>query len=575
MQINPNIHLCAAASPAAMIKHRRQKLDELQSELSEVQEGSGSKLDALQKVFNLHEKIKSTKSELKLFKIHEFISRLNTTSTEVSSLIDEYKSTWLDDEDFEREFKKNLESSFIDTNAQSNTLKNLYKFLLDLNQNEHISDLYQDPKTRKTLFELLSKSQSKTEDLPKILDVVLVNIQAGCEESMINDRISDLIKELKDTAQVEPVFLNSVIINRIKGLTESMNETINDSDYEDLGPVLILDPNDSSPIQDRYYNKINTLEAYQTLIFYLIKNSERNLRAPLFKTFIDSFKVSSSEDTEPSPFLGKQTINFESLGKLAELDLTQETLLSKELIEKGLMELIDFGQPGFYRDSINQRLYQRLYQSLTVLETINPKQFQKQVLQIIRQELEDEQFPAMGPYIRYKLLNRIDPKYKNFKELFISSFNQQELKISDQEGTQEDTAYWNAKTLVDISLLALENKNKDISDIEKTALSEIIESNRKLLVPILLRSDNFIKFLHNYIYSDPNASLVLGDCLNEQLKKKLIDFYIKNPKYIESSIINKLPDSSYKSWITQDLLLSRNDEFFSQLGTGEINLDAN
>jgi hypothetical protein len=419
---------------------------------------------------------------------------------------------WFSDYDFNRALKKFIIENFTNHIKEEDTqnLDNLYKWCWLIYPNSYVvlSNLNDDPTTQDKLIELVAKD---TENLNTFLDLAVRDQ---------SDQLPQLIKAIQK--HIPSKTLINLVISRTKDLLEEINQYQQKklSKDDEYGSVLIENP--IKNIDYEYLIHQGLIKNYQQLIIELLKSEDYIQKPFLFKTFFNSINIESSNDVQ---IFGN---NFEPLKMFNSLDLSKETLLSKEWIKQGLLNLMN-NMINLKSEKVKES-FEIFCDCGQIFKNLDPQAYQQYLKEVLVNEINEEENPILNHHLRFHILKELNPEIFQEKTFANILLNQGQI-VEDSDDRKERIAYLNAKNLVDIPLISLSNfKNKKVYDkIEEEA--QIRKNLNKLKAVIRECPYKFLGFLHSYMPEDDEVYSVVNALLNRDvdIKKAFINFYIQNP----------------------------------------------
>ena len=556
-----NNHWCGAVSRQTYLRIQQERLAAIQKN----PHPEKSSRRTLGEVLALKREIQRIKQEKEQENNLNIIAGLDHINSSVEKEREKQILNWIDtnqelleeDQEFNKQLELHIASTFKNEDFESQKLKTFYKLICLLNRKISFENLYHNSDTKEKLFKSIKQSPTKEQDSSLLLDTLIVAITRDSQspEDLFN-KFDELFKDFNSLMSGDRISLIKKILRRTKELNQKINENTQDMssyDQEEEGGVVVIDlENNRSSIQEEIdpSKVINQLESYQRILYYLIKNSEQNFnRAPLFRAFINSFKVIPDESAEAMPLLLNWSFDYAYLNILNDYDFSNETAVTKDWVKDDLKELMNF---IIQSKSNIDRMNKAFIQSATILNKLDHKDCQRFLVNILNKEIEDEDYPILNNVIRFFVLSKIDSNNQIFKKLIITLFDNHLINIDSPESREEFISALNAKSLYDISLIELQRQKKiGSAQPDKDSLKELAKNKKKILAILLGSNDNFIKFVHEYIAHEPNVSVVIADCLDEELKEKLIEFYIRNPNYLSDLNLDLRENNAFYAWLKE------------------------
>jgi len=581
-----NNHWCGAVSRQTYLRIQQERLAAIQKN----PHPENSPRRTLGEVLALNREIQRIKQEKEQKKNLNIIAGLDHINSSDEKEREEQILIWIDtnqelldeDQEFNKQLELHIATTFKNEDFESQKLKTFYKLICLLNRKISFENLYHNSDTKEKLFKSIKQSPTQEQDSSLLLDTLIVAITRDTKKKRLMEygkhdtqiveitrdnesqedlfrKFNELFNDFDSLLSEDRISLIKKIIRRTIELNQEINKNTQDMssyDLEEEGRVVVIDSeNNRSSIKEEIDPRkvINQLESYQQILYYLIKNSERNIRAPLFRVFINSFQVIPDKSAKAKHLSRNWSFDYAYLDILNDYDFSNETFLTQEWVKNDLKELMNFIIQS--KCSIDLMNY-AFIQSVTILNKLDHDDCQRFLVNILIRELEEEDYPVLNKVIKSEVLSKIDSNNNDFEQFIIKSFNNHLINIVKPKSREQNITLYNARQLCKDFFIALKNKQdqEESSDAEpeNQEYNNELEENKKKICKILISSnDNFKKFVHDWIAEDPDFSLVIANCLDEQLKEELIKFYIRNPNYLLDLNLDSLENNAFYAWLKE------------------------
>lgn len=424
-------------------------------------------------------------------------------------------------------------------------------------------------------------SRYKVKHLSDLLDISLENYistksKNPFDEHSIRNFFEDIdLRELITSFKViEERFKIEFVTKVIDKTTELKTE------LDDLFNSYFAKP--YMPTQDETERDIDiikkiadSLRYYQVVIINLISQDFPN-KSLLLDTLINSFKVTDRFESESESHLLENRVKFyhfsilEKLANIVNLSgiLDQESSNNfKEKIEECMISITN--------SSVRQNIeafkeafchYANIYQRL------DSHQYNQFLLNILNSELNDEESPLINQDLRIFILENLDTDFvetliarygpvqsgNRFEQIsylsLLALFNISSSNLKNIIESDTETSRSSKKQLEEIVESSPTETNNPYEDFLKSLINESkekLELNAIKLKGIFQRF-GFQKGIYNLIktYEDSpvNGFMILSDCLDDNIKQRLLEYYSSNPA--DCPYPNQLPDGALKDWLT-------------------------
>lgn len=391
-----------------------------------------------------------------------------------------------------------------------------------------------NPETRSKLFDLMNvQSDQKDNNLINLLETTI--------EAYKDAPLPELIDEFRSISDFNMDKFIALIIKRTYQLKAELEERLRDSSINLDGSyytnTAVLDNPEISPEEKPDRRKLGH---YQNLIAVLIDKNPNCKK--LYNALFDSFCFDIGDRLKDDDISLK--LSFGTIESLIEMNLSNDT---KEVLKRNLEFLMKHILSSLqnipkFRDCF--RLCSQVYKKH------DPEGFQQFLLSIFQSEITDEKRTFLNYELRTFMLNNLDPK--RFTEV-IESLNNNKYILSSSSKTYK-IAGLTLLILLDISsyYLKFSSGGLNTSRIEGIDFSDPTKAPKlniqklKAIFQATQFKDGVYNLIKTYEHSPTgiNGFTILSDCLDDNIKKLLVNYYKRNPA--DCPYPGQLPDGLQK-----------------------------
>jgi hypothetical protein len=400
-----------------------------------------------------------------------------------------------------------------------------------------------DQETRKKLFDLMSVNSDRK-------DINLLDFLEAAFE--VDD--SSLFQDLYDDFKKIPNFNKEDFINLIIQETYSLRADLqkllrgstNSLDGSSYTNTEVLDNPEINLVEETkaYLKKLGH---YQSFIATLIQDNPNNSK--LYHALFDSF-VFDEGDLLKEVVAAFKNINVGAIKNLLGLNLSSD---SKKVLENNLQWLMSHILRSQELQGISE--FKECFSICSqVYKKHHPNGFQKFLSEIIKRELDDE-IPLLNNNLRFFILDNLDPK--NIAEVIKLLNNNR--PVTNSSSRTYKIAGLTLLTLLDISSVysKIGSGNYNICHIPRfintASPQEALNQNNEKLRRIF-KATGFKNGIYNLLTRHLNTAtgvngfMILSDCLDDNIKHHLLQYYSSNPAEIPE--LSELPGGTLKDWLT-------------------------